>query len=100
MKPSTPFFAIGLAGQSQYPWGQMSKLPDTSQDFFEEGTLVGVLTTQPLDRVLDYKAPEGGCWLGAFVEVPLGPRKVLGVVWGPNGTSTNAPSQHPPSGAL
>ncbi|MGJ8609984.1 MAG: primosomal protein N', partial [Octadecabacter sp.] len=41
-----------------------------------------VLTTQPLDRMLDYKAPEGGCHLGAFVEVPLGPRKVLGVVWG------------------
>ena len=52
-------------------------------DFFDEGQLVGVLTTQPLDRLLDYKAPEGGCWLGAFVEVPLGPRKVLGVVWGP-----------------
>ncbi len=51
--------------------------------FFHEGDLVGVLTTQPLDRVLDYKAPEGGCHLGAFVEVPLGPRKVLGVVWGP-----------------
>ena len=51
--------------------------------FFHEGDLVGVLTTQPLDRVLDYKAPEGGCQLGAFVEVPLGPRKVLGVVWGP-----------------
>ncbi|SHG51879.1 replication restart DNA helicase PriA [Cognatishimia maritima] len=51
-------------------------------DFFDEGALVGVLTTQPLDRVLDYKAPVGGCWLGAFVEVPLGPRKVLGVVWG------------------
>ncbi|MEL7301905.1 MAG: primosomal protein N' [Pseudomonadota bacterium] len=50
--------------------------------FFDEGTLVGVLTTQPLDRVLDYKAPEGGCWEGAFVEVPLGPRKVIGVVWG------------------
>ncbi len=44
---------------------------------------MGVLTTQPLGRVLDYKAPEGGCHLGAFVEVPLGPRKVLGVVWGP-----------------
>ncbi len=54
----------------------------SEQDFFDEGELVGVLTTQPLDRVLDYKAPEGGCWLGAFVEVPLGPRKVLGVVWG------------------
>ncbi|WP_296420131.1 primosomal protein N' [Pseudooctadecabacter sp.] len=51
-------------------------------EFFHEGELVGVLTTQPLDRVLDYKAPEGGCALGAFVEVPLGPRKVLGVVWG------------------
>jgi primosomal protein N' (replication factor Y) len=50
-------------------------------DFFHEGQLVGVWTTQPLGRRLDYKAPEGGCWLGAFVEVPLGPRKVLGVVW-------------------
>ncbi|MBT8409441.1 MAG: primosomal protein N', partial [Alphaproteobacteria bacterium] len=51
--------------------------------FYAEGALVAVLTTQPLDRLLDYKAPEGGCHLGAFVEVPLGPRKVLGVVWGP-----------------
>ncbi|MBV0911651.1 primosomal protein N' [Anianabacter salinae] len=51
--------------------------------FFHEGDLVGVLTTQPLGRILDYKAPEGGCHLGAFVEVPLGPRKVLGCVWGP-----------------
>nr|WP_238935865.1 primosomal protein N' [Sulfitobacter mediterraneus] len=45
--------------------------------------MVAVLTTQPLGKALDYKAPEGGCFLGAFVEVPLGPRKVLGVVWGP-----------------
>ncbi|SEP13891.1 replication restart DNA helicase PriA [Salinihabitans flavidus] len=52
-------------------------------EFFDEGALIGVLTTQPLDRVLDYRAPEGGCWQGAFVEVPLGPRKVMGVVWGP-----------------
>ncbi|MCH2075894.1 MAG: primosomal protein N' [Rhodobacteraceae bacterium] len=51
--------------------------------YFAEGELVAVLTTQPLGRPLDYKAPEGGCWTGAFVEVPLGPRKVLGVVWGP-----------------
>ena len=50
--------------------------------FFEEGSLIAVITTQPLDRALDYRAPEGGCFLGAFVEVPLGPRKVLGVVWG------------------
>ncbi len=52
-------------------------------EFFPEGTLIAVLTTQPLDRMLDYKAPKGGVLLGAFVEVPLGPRKVLGVVWGP-----------------
>ncbi|SFR01839.1 primosomal protein N' [Poseidonocella sedimentorum] len=51
--------------------------------YFDEGDRVAVLTTQPLDRALDYLAPEGGCHLGAFVEVPLGPRKVIGVVWGP-----------------
>lgn len=52
-------------------------------DFYDHETLVAVMTTQPLGGALDYKAPEGGCHLGAFVEVPLGPRKVLGVVWGP-----------------
>ncbi|WP_425466122.1 primosomal protein N' [Ostreiculturibacter nitratireducens] len=53
------------------------------EEHFSEGELVAVLTTEPLDRLLDYRAPEGGCALGAFVEVPLGPRRVLGVVWGP-----------------
>ena len=51
-------------------------------EFFDEGDLVAVLSAQPIDRFLDYKAPQGGCHIGAFVEVPLGPRKVLGVVWG------------------
>jgi primosomal protein N' (replication factor Y) (superfamily II helicase) len=46
------------------------------------GELVAVLTTEPLGRFLDYKAPEGGCGDGDFVEVPLGPRRVIGVVWG------------------
>ena len=55
----------------------------TDVGFFDEGALVSVLTTEPLGRALDYKAPEGGCFAGAFVEVPLGPRRVLGVVWGP-----------------
>ncbi|MFN4192324.1 MAG: primosomal protein N' [Tabrizicola sp.] len=44
---------------------------------------MAVLTTEPLGRVLDYRAPEGGCGDGDFVEVPLGPRRVMGVVWGP-----------------
>ena len=52
-------------------------------DHFDAGDRIGVLTAEPLDRILDYRAPEGGCALGAFVEVPLGPRKVIGVVWGP-----------------
>ena len=51
--------------------------------YFEEGALVAVLTAEPIGRPLDYRAPEGGCALGAYVEVPLGPRKVMGVVWGP-----------------
>ena len=58
----------------------VTSFPD--QSYFEAGQLVAVLTTQPLDRFLDYKAPEGGVFQGAFVEVPLGPRKVIGVVWG------------------
>ncbi len=49
---------------------------------YSAGQLVAVLTTEPLGRFLDYKAPEGGCGDGDFVEVPLGPRKVTGVVWG------------------
>ncbi|PYE83864.1 primosomal protein N' [Pseudoroseicyclus aestuarii] len=50
---------------------------------FAQGDLVAVQTTQPLDRTLDYRAPEGGCRTGDLVEVPLGPRRVLGCVWGP-----------------
>ena len=51
--------------------------------WFPEGALIAVLTAEPIGRPLDYRAPEGGCFAGAFVEVPLGPRRVLGVVWGP-----------------
>ena len=59
------------------------KRDHSGSGMFDEGDLVAVQTTQPLDRTLDYRAPEGGCVLGDFVEVPLGPRKVLGVIWGP-----------------
>ena len=43
--------------------------------------LVGVLTTEPINRFLDYYAPIGGVSVGDFVEVNLGPRKVIGCVW-------------------
>lgn len=58
-------------------------MTQASPDFYDEGALVAVLTAQPLEGPLDYLAPEGGVMAGAFVEVPLGPRRVLGVVWGP-----------------
>ena len=51
--------------------------------FFPEGQPVMVLTPDMPLRALDYRAPAGGCTVGSFVVVPLGPRKVMGVVWGP-----------------
>ncbi|MCL4189641.1 MAG: primosomal protein N' [Rhodobacteraceae bacterium] len=50
---------------------------------FPAGARVAVLTAEPVGRPLDYLAPPEGVAEGAFVEVPLGPRRVLGVVWGP-----------------
>jgi primosomal protein N' (replication factor Y) len=55
----------------------------TASDHFPEGAAVSVLTAEPVGRPLDYRAPEGGVAAGALVEVPLGPRRVLGAVWGP-----------------
>ena len=60
----------------------MPMQPNDSEPRFREGDLVSVLTTAPLDGCLDYRAPPGGTELGRFVEVPLGQRKVMGVVWG------------------
>ena len=48
---------------------------------FDEGEAVSVVTTEPVGPFLDYLVPEGGCATGDLVEVPLGPRHVLGVVW-------------------
>ena len=48
---------------------------------FPQGARIGVLTTEPVG-LLDSLSPEGGVLLGQLVVVPLGPRRVLGVVWG------------------
>ncbi|WBU57141.1 primosomal protein N' [Paracoccus sediminicola] len=50
--------------------------------FYEEGQRIGVLTTEPV-WLLDYLAPEGGVAEGQIVICPLGPRRVMGAVWGP-----------------
>lgn len=49
---------------------------------FAQGAPVSVVLAEGLDRPLDYRAPEGGVVTGDLVEAPLGPRRVLGVVWG------------------
>ena len=49
---------------------------------FRAGAAVAVLTAEGLDRLLDYRAPTAGAREGELVEVPLGPRRVLGLVWG------------------
>ncbi|MBC6407393.1 MAG: primosomal protein N' [Rhodobacteraceae bacterium] len=60
--------------------------------FFDEGMQVGVRIAAPPGCLLDYRAPQGGCAAGAFVQVPLGARQVLGVVWGA-GQGAVAPSK-------
>ena len=49
--------------------------------FYEQGQRIGILTTEPVG-LLDYLAPEGGVAEGQIVICPLGPRRVMGVVWG------------------
>src|SRR5690349_20095813 len=45
---------------------------------------VAVLLPLPLPEAYDYRVPAGiELGEGDYVEVPLGPRHVLGVVWGP-----------------
>ncbi|MFV0408934.1 MAG: primosomal protein N' [Paracoccus sp. (in: a-proteobacteria)] len=51
-------------------------------DFYPQGQRIGVLTSEPVG-LLDYLAPEGGVRAGQVVICPLGPRRVMGVVWGP-----------------
>ena len=56
--------------------------PEAPLRVFPAGAAVAVLTAEGLDRLLDYRAPNAGAREGDLVEVPLGPRRVLGLVWG------------------
>ena len=55
--------------------------PDSLPAFFPARARIAVLTVEPVG-VLDYLAPEEGVRQGQLVLVPLGPRRVLGLVWG------------------
>lgn len=49
-----------------------------------EAARVAVLLPLPLREAYDYRVPDGMALApGDYVEVPLGPRRVIGVVWGP-----------------
>jgi primosomal protein N' (replication factor Y) len=75
--------AVAAARRCLYPKGLASGRSGVAERVFSAGEEVAVLTAEPLGRPLDYRAPGGGCGTGDFVEVPLGPRRVLGVVWAP-----------------
>ena len=50
------------------------------------GSRASVLLPLPLAGAYDYRVPDGmALEPGAYVEVPLGPRRLVGVVWGGGG---------------
>lgn len=53
----------------------------TPPEFFPPRARIAVLTAEPVG-VLDYLSPDDGVRQGQLVLVPLGPRRVLGLVWG------------------
>lgn len=59
---------------------QIFAMPDSTLPFFPPDARIGVMTTEPVG-LLDYRAPASGVMRGQPVIVPLGPRKVAGVVW-------------------
>jgi len=61
----------------------MTKI-DSPPQTFPPGARCGVLLPVPFGQVYDYLVPDGlTLSAGDFVRVPLGPRKMAGVVWGP-----------------
>jgi primosomal protein N' (replication factor Y) len=64
------------------------------------GETVSILLPLPLSGAYDYRVPEGAILkAGDFVTVPLGGRRLAGVVWGP-GSGTVAEARLKPAGAV
>ena len=58
------------------------------KNIFKREEIVTVLTDQPINEgLLNYLVPMDVIAVGQFVEIPIGPRLCVGVVWG--GSSTN-----------
>ena len=68
-------------------------MPDKlTKKYWDEGELVAVLVPRPLATPLDYFAPAEGVGIGQLVEVQLGNRYEIGLVWG-SGQSRINPSK-------
>ncbi|MEQ8806139.1 MAG: primosomal protein N', partial [Rhodospirillales bacterium] len=62
----------------------MTDAPGHDTKTFPPGTRVAVRLPLPLTDAYDYRVPAGlTLAAGDFVRVPLGPRRMAGVVWGP-----------------
>src|SRR5690606_35340650 len=62
----------------------MSDDAEGSSAPFTAGAQVAVLLPLPVDSAYDYRVPEGAAFTaGDIVEVPLGRRFDVGVIWGP-----------------
>ncbi|MEK9724040.1 MAG: primosomal protein N', partial [Rhodospirillaceae bacterium] len=58
---------------------------------FAPGQRISVLLPLPLGTAYDYAVPDGLTQAaGDYVRVPLGPRRVSGVVWGPGAGDVDA----------
>ena len=83
---SAPGFQGDLLGdtpETGQPEGDSADFPVTPQPHRSDRR-VAVLLPLPLREAYDYRVPDGMELVpGDFVEVPLGPRRVIGVVWGP-----------------
>ena len=68
----------GILAQGIARWNTSIR-PNSDRDALRAGRAGrGASTADGLDRLLDYRAPAGGARPGDLVEVPLGPRRVLG----------------------
>ncbi len=75
------------------PEPSASSAPSLQGDLLGAPRRVAVLLPLPLREAYDYRVPDGmALEPGDVVEVPLGPRRVVGVVWGP-GSGTVEPGR-------
>ena len=59
------------------------------KEIYSQGQIVSVLTTQPVNGLLDYSVFETEVKLGQYIVVPFGKREIVGIVWGDGVSNLN-----------